>query len=343
MIKDRGKSIQLRRADGERIKLGPTEARSYGDAAGVMGVTRNVGPHGAPQFVVPLVQGPVSLYSGANSRGEGSYFLQVPDTTYLIEVKPEVAQLTFHRLLPGCATLQFGTNATQRRYPIRYSGLSRLVMDYNACSQPQRPSQLIKGAGGARFTYGLKAGLNVSDFELSFDPTPTEQKQATGYQAGLFLRASNKTRFSVQLEANYTYLRSTYGPVTVNNFGGSVLTRVVSIEYTQVQLPLLLRYTFGNGSIRPFLNAGGMFAINLSNKSVETERRSSQPPVESRQPITTPEDAGYGVTAGVGTTVRYASLPELSFEVRYDRLRYGNYVFFEPRHSSIHFDVSVGF
>jgi hypothetical protein len=236
--------------------------------------------------------------------------------------------------------MQFGTNATQRRYPTSYSGLSRLVMDYNACSQPQRPSQLVKGAGGVRFVYGLKAGFNASDFELSFDPSPAQQTRATGYQAGIFLRASNKTRFSLQLEANYTLLRSTYEPA---NNAGSIGTRVVSIEYTQVQLPLLVRYTFGNGSMRPFLNAGGMFALNVNNKSVEAVKLSSRPLDEVRQPITTPEEIGLGVTAGAGTTIRYASLPELSFEVRYDRMQYGNYIYFRPQHTSIHFDVSVGF
>jgi hypothetical protein len=180
----------------------------------------------------------------------------------------------------------------------------------------------------------------VSNFKLSFDLPPTEQKQATGYQAGLFLRASNKTRFSLLLEANYTYLRSTYES---DNNPSNLVTRVVSIDYTQIQLPLLMRYTFGNGLIRPFLNAGGMFAINLNNKSLETFSLNSQPLEKSRQPINTSEDIGYGVTAGAGTTIRYASLPELSFEVRYDRMRYGNFIYFVPRHSSIRFDVSVGF
>ena len=342
LVSGKGKTVQLRQAGGQPIKFGPTEARSYGDAAGVMGVVQTVGPHGTPRFVRPLVQGPVSLYGGENSQGKKSYFLQIPDTTYLVEIPPQTAHLTFHRLLSGCKTLQFTSNETQRRYPIRYTGLSRLVMDYNACTQPQRPSRLIRSAAGLRLTYGLKAGLNVSDFGLSFDTYPAEQKQATGYQGGIFLRASNKTPFSLLLEANYTFLRSTYGPANYAN-GVFSFSRTVSIQYVQAQLPLLVRYTFGNGSVKPFVNAGGLYAINLNNKSVETEKRTRPPFTETRRPITTPEDGGFGLTAGAGTTIHYASLPELSLEVRYDRVRYGNYVFFTPRHTSLHFDVSVGF
>ncbi|MBD2769985.1 PorT family protein [Hymenobacter sp. BT664] len=211
-------------------------------------------------------------------------------------------------------------------------------MDYNACTQPQRPSRLIKGAAGVRFAYGLKAGINVSNFAFPFNPSPAERKQAVGYQAGLFLRLSNKSRFSLLLEASYTHLRSTYESA---NVPGSVFsTYVVSIDYTQLQVPLLVRYTLGRGPIRPFLNAGGMFAINLNNKSVVTERDFSLPiERDFSQPLTTPEDLGFGVTAGAGTTIRYASLPELSFELGYDSMRYGNYLL----HNSIHFDVSTSF
>jgi hypothetical protein len=311
LVSGKGKTVQLRQAGGQRIKFGPTEARSYGDAAGVMGVVQTVGPHGTPRFVRPLVQGPVSLYGGENSQGKKSYFLQIPDTTYLVEIPPQTAHLTFHRLLSGCKTLQFTSNETQRRYPIRYMGLSRLVMDYNACTQPQRPSRLIRSAAGLRLTYGLKAGLNVSDFGLSFDTYPAEQKQATGYQGGIFLRASNKTPFSLLLEANYTFLRSTYGPANYLN-GPFSYNRTISIQYAQAQLPLLVRYTLGNGPVQPFLNAGGLYAINLSNKSVETERLTRPPFTKTQLPITTPEDGGFGFTAGAGTTIRYASLPELS-------------------------------
>ena len=336
LVSGNGNTVRLRQADGKRIEFGPTEASSYGDAAGVMGVAQKVGPHGAVQFVAPLVQGPVSLYGGKDSQGKRNYLLQLPDTAYLIEIRPQTAQLTFHKLLSGCETLQFGTNEAQHRYPICYTGLSRLVMDYNACTQPQRPSQLIKSSAGLRFTYGLKGGLNLSDFQLSPEPYPTEQKQANGYQAGIFLRASNKTRFSLLLEANYVSLRSTYGPANYPN-GIFSYTRTVSIQYTQVQLPLLVRYTFGTGPIKPFLNAGRLYAISLNNKSTMIDRRTISPFTETYRPIDKPEGS-FGWTLGAGSIIRYSSLPELSLEARYDRVQYKG-----GRHTSLRFDVGIGF
>lgn len=325
--------VTLRQPGQPRARFSPAEARSYGDAVGVMGQSQAVGPRKTQQFMAPLVQGPVSLYGGYNANGAKRYFLQVPDTAYLVEIVPATAQLTFHQKLAGCSSLEFGSTAMHSRYPTNYAGLTRLVMQYNACTKPQQPSTLVKSPATVRIVRGLKAGVNVSGFALSYYAFPTPKTRSVGYQGGLFLRATNKTPFSIQVEALLSTLRSTYGQPSS--------ARTVEVDYKQVQFPLLLRYTLGLGTVRPFVNAGALIGLNFDNKSMDSYRSSSSPP--RQDPITTLGTYGIGASAGIGATIRRTGLPELGVELRFDRMRYGNYVFFTPRHNSLRLDVSVGF
>lgn len=335
-------AVKLRQPGGGRAVFSPAEARSYGDKTGVIGLSQTVGVHGQPQFMVPLVQGPVSLFAGIDKQGDKAYFLQVPDTTYLIGISRQTAQLTFHRLLSDCSSLEFGTMQTQNRYPVTYQGLTRLIMDYNACTKPQETSRVVKSATNFKLSYGLKAGVNTGDFALSYEAYPGEVKDATGYQAGLFLEATNKTHFSLVLEAMYLALRGSYGP-GIPSPSSPTYSRLIKIDYTQVQIPLLLRYTIGNHAVRPYVNGGVLYAMNISNQSVLMGRLAPTTTFSKESDIEGPAKYGLGLTGGTGMKIRLGALPELGLEVRYDYMRYNNFVLYNPKHTALRLDVSVGF
>jgi Outer membrane protein beta-barrel domain len=317
-----------------------SEIQSYGDQNGVLGKTLLVSPQQIPQLVRPLVTGPISLYSGRGADGKKGYFLQSPDSTYLVQIADPTAQLTLHRFLPSCPTLEFGTAKVQQRYPVNSVGLTRLTMEYNRCRHPQEPSNVQKHSDGIRLAYGIKAGINVSDFQLAYEPYPGERENRLGYQAGIFLRLYNKSRFSTIVEANYLSLRNKYRSSTSTI--SLMEEREVTIDYQQIQIPVLLRYTGGSGMIRPYINAGILYGHNIRNTSADVLRRFSIPARVVNTPINMAK-YGVGWTAGIGTTIQRKNLPELGLEARYEQTKYAGYAYFTPIHTSVRLDVSIGF
>ncbi|WP_324677265.1 porin family protein [Hymenobacter sp. GOD-10R] len=336
--------IRLYRPGMPAAEFSANQARSYGDASEPIGISKTVGPHGTPQFVRPLVQGYVTLYGGENAQGDKRYYLQPTDSTYLIEVPPSTARLTFHRLLAGCSSLDFGDDATVRQYPYNYSGMTRLIMAYNTCRQPSQPSKLAKATSGLRASFGLKAGLNWSDFSLSATPYEGNHTQAIGYQGGAFLHFTTKTRFSVQVEATYLALRSNYGPTDA--YTGTSLysaTSSVSIRYSQVQMPLLLRYTLGYGNVRPYINAGPSYGLNFKNQSATIRQRSDQAQAE-HYTLGHPDRSSLGWVGGVGLLIDRPALPILSVEARFDKLVDGlGYIAYTPHHNTFRLDLGIAF
>lgn len=331
--------VALKRKKTPSVRFEAAQLQSFGDQQEVLGRTLPVGPHQTLQLVTPLVQGPVSLYGGRGADGKKGYFLQTPDSAYLVEVAPSTAQLTLHRLLPGCPTLEFGTTKVRQRYPINYPGLTSLTMAYNACRHPQEPSKILKRSSGVRTVYGIKAGINTSDFELAPEPYPGERATQAGYQAGVFLRLFNKSRISTIIEINYLSLRNKY--ISSISTPSYTMEREVAVSYQQIQLPLLLRYTAGSGVVRPYINAGILYGRNIRNTSLDTRRSSSSPRVvEEPVPIT---KFGVGWTAGLGTTIHRKNVPELGLEARYEQTNYTGYVYYTPVHVSARVDLSIGF
>ncbi|MBC6989343.1 porin family protein [Hymenobacter sp. BT491] len=333
------KTVRLFQGGKSISEFTPVEAVSYGDASGPIGVSKRIGPHGPAQFVAPLVLGYVSLYAGDDTKGDHRYYLQAADSAYVIEVPPATATLVLNRHLGGCATLQLGTEESNRRYRYKYVGMSRLIMDYNACRQPQQASHLMKPSKGWHASYGIKLGINASRFAFSHDPYMGNHSKLIGYQAGASLHLTNKTAFSVQLEATYLSLRSLYEPTPVSN-----PTVTTSIDYSQLQLPLLLRYTIGHGTVRPYLNTGLSAGVNFKNYSTDLYQYSTQADISIKKPISALGNFSLGAAAGMGIMISRPSMPTLSLEARYDRMLDGfSYVYFTPNHESLRLELGISF
>ncbi|WP_161599495.1 outer membrane beta-barrel protein [Hymenobacter nivis] len=314
------------------------EVLAYGNADGVARVSRLVGPQGAAQLLTPVVTGYVSLFSGQNTDGELRFYLQPADSAHVVEIAPATPELTYLRILPGCSSLAFGYGKVQVQYPYNRGGLTRLVNTYNACVRPQQASVAVKNPFKIRPSFGLKIGANASRFQLASASYGGEHQQFVGYQAGATLNLATRTRFSVQLEAVYLSLRSRYGPydVTAYNTGIPSNSLTTNVQYSQVQLPLLLRYTFGNGLCRPYLNAGPAYGRNFSNKSTN-----SAGGIGSTVELPAYSLGGVG---GLGLVLARSGGPVLGLEARYDYM-VGNKTMLSntPIQQSARLDLSVTF
>ena len=313
--------VRLHRDGMAPTEYGPMEAAAYGSTAGPFAVSKVVGRGGKRQFMFPLVHGPASLYLGTTANQDEGYYLQAPDSSYVVAVKKASNQLTLAQMLPGCTTLEFGSNALQTRYPYSSAGLSGVVMAYNQCRQPQQLSRLVKRDTGMRILFGVKAGLNMSQFNLGLDNSYRDtHHNANGYEVGLTLNLTTHRHWSVQFEALYIAARSTYGPFTLNNYNSGIPVNdlTLHLQYSQMQFPILAKYTAGYGKMRPYLSLGPTFARILNSKVVFT-----YPSASTSGAIITAENpsifygTGIGYVAAGGVAIHLPMLPVLSVEARF--------------------------
>ncbi|MET4109124.1 porin family protein [Hymenobacter sp. UYP22] len=310
----------------------PTQAIAYGDETGPIRVSKAVHRQAAPKFLVPLLRGPVSLYSGENADGETRYFLQPVDSAYVVEIQPRTPRLAYLRVMPGCAKLDFSNLIIESLYRYNAGSLQQLVQTYNTCRFPQQASNKLTTFGGYRTHFGVKAGLNTTRF--SEEVTGLGQPKAKlGHQAGLFLLVSSKRAWGLQAEVTYAKINSEYTPVAIyNGYATYTTTRAVEINYSQIQLPFLFRYTLPTTSWRPYVNAGPAYSFNFNRKSAEIFQDSDKPtPV--RRPLKIPISNSIGAAAGVGILL---PKPQLSVEGRLD------YVF-DPARMTLRLDVGLAF
>ncbi|MBF9237292.1 PorT family protein [Hymenobacter sp. BT683] len=328
-------TVRLLRAGQPAVDINASEARSYGSAAGVGGVSKQIVAHGAPRFLSPLVTGYMSAYTGQNDEKELRFYLQPKDSTHAVEISPVTAQLSYAQLLVDCPQFEFGSNKIQSQYPYTATGVSALVVAYNQCRFPQQATQQIKRDMGLRTTFGLKAGVNTSDFSLASEDYRSSHTNAIGFQAGAMLNVATRTNFSVQVEAVYVKLQSLYsGDYNSYNSGIVPTSLTARMSFSQVQVPLLIRYTVGHGKLRPFLNAGPSLARNFNNSSVFsvpfTLTTSREIPIEL-------DALSIGFAGGIGLNIQ-----RLSAELRYDRMIDNREFYtYTPKHTSFRFDVGI--
>jgi hypothetical protein len=337
-------TLRLRRPNQAPADFNATQAASYGDATGALWESRLIGPNGTARFVAPLVRGPVSLYSGKNEAGSQRFFLQPADSAYVVEVPPDRARLAYLRLLPGCADFDFAFSKFEQQYPYTYSGMTRLVKDYNACRYPQKTTKLVATPGGTRTQFGLKGGVHATRFNFPGISLIGTQKMQGSYHGGAFVLIRTKTRFAVQIEAMYMAFRGEYGPSNYYNGNATyTTTRTIAVRYSQLQVPVLFRYTIGSGSFSPYINAGPLYGFNFNQKSEDVYQDSNKPS-PTRLPVKISGSNSVGGTAGVGMLVRQRSLPLLNVEARFDyRIDSSGLYDSTPTHTSLRLDVGVLF
>ncbi|GAB2450938.1 hypothetical protein GCM10011375_36290 [Hymenobacter qilianensis] len=347
LVGKQNNKVRLYRPGIEPIEFGAEEISSYGSNTGPVRVSKKIGLGGPSQFLVPLVVGYASLYTAENEKQEKLYYLQVADSAHVKVVERATHQLTLAQTLPGCPSLNFGSDEIQSRYPYTTQGMIQLIMAYNQCSHPTQPSTVVKHALGWQASFGVKAGINSSRFDLDGISYAGfgERKDATGYQVGASVNFSTLTHFSLQLEANYVQLRGSYGPYELYyyNLGNPENIHTIRINYSQIQIPLLVRYEFGQGVWRPYLNAGPNVAIKISDSSADTFAPTTSP---QSDPIEVSKRA-FGVAAGGGIMIHRPSSPILSLEMRYNRMNHGvahtGYAVHLRRQHSIHLVLGIAF
>lgn len=79
LIGSQNNAVRLFRRGLPTADFTPAEVTSYGDDTGLIGVSKIVSSHGNLQFVTPLIEGYVSLFSVEKERGK-THFYYNPST-----------------------------------------------------------------------------------------------------------------------------------------------------------------------------------------------------------------------------------------------------------------------
>lgn len=163
-------------------------------------------------------------------------------------------------------------------------------------------SLLAPGASAQRVSFGVVVGGYANrDFDSQYSPMPpgfppiTTQSDSGGYVVGLSIDVRLFPRLSLGVEALYKPLH--YGASASFDQNGVVIGYAPATVVTW-QFPVLARYRFSLGRVRPFLEAGPSFRtagnLNSSNPS------------------------HFGVSAGVGVETEWRRL-RIAPRVRYTR------------------------
>lgn len=181
--------------------------------------------------------------------------------------------------------------------------LSLLLASLSVIAQPISP--------------GIRSGVNVaSASQRSIDrikrliQTPgndAKLEPLTGYHAGVVARFGGPN-FSVQPEILY----SQYGAKIVSG------TNLAELRSNVLEVPLLIKYAFGNRKARFFVNVGPFIDYALNGTYAVTARIGTLP-INITQAVifdAVSERIAYGLTGGAGLTWRIGP-GDLLAEVRY--------------------------
>ena len=293
----------------------------------------------AALFLQVLAQGKAALYTFTDDNSRARYFLrpsggplveliQTTQTVYRADDTPvQERAFPFRQVLRqafgDCApVLPRVANAE-----LTDSQLTDLVNRYNSCSGSGAvpPPSAPVLARATKTQVGLVVGVQQASATLN---DAGETTVRSGWRpvvgVGLLLSpASFNTRLTVRLEALYQtqQLESEYQ----RNHGTTTTllsTRNAAIRLNTVRVPLLFRYTWPAGRVRPFLQAGAEVAALLNTHQAAITERYQELTGSYATEVRQIEMRGLGIgpVAGAGLFVPAGAAGSFSVEGRFSQL-----------------------
>ncbi|GAB3235595.1 hypothetical protein GCM10027346_25460 [Hymenobacter seoulensis] len=322
-------------AGAEVTEYKPEQLRAYGFTQARKYQTRLL-PTAARSaaFVQVLVDGPLSLYHFTNEDDKELYYAQkgienalLPlvqrDTTILqynqqtrsqtkVQNRVYLFRNTLWSVMADCPKVQ----STLTRTELTESQLMKVVSAYNECVGGQQSiAPTAKSKMNLQvFGGGFQAKVNYNfdgERELSSSMRPT-------FGAGVQVHPS-RFNYHLSLVGQALYVQQKYATAyTGNGTLGPGYKRTASIEFSSVRIPLLMRYSLTKSVIRPYIQAGPVFALNMGRDAYRTDHLERF----SAEPTVTPIDLrsyGIGGTIGVGVAIPAGAAGYFNLEARADR------------------------
>lgn len=296
----------------------PGELLAYGlPAVGRRYRTLVPPPGPAACFAEVLVSGPASLYSLRDADGADHYYLEAPQfaLTELVSRRATVPgqtfarnepvyRLTLQQAMPNCPRAE----AMLGELSFTETALRRVVTVFNECQgvvaapaparprQPLRVSVLLGGQlAAAHFKYGSQY---FNGQEVIYGPRATPVL-GVGMEVPL-TALSHKLSLAMAL----LYERDRYEQ-TVAASPYLAATRY-ALDATYLRLPVLARYTFPRGTVRPLLELGPTlaYAVQLRNTTAGFDAQGNATTAKEFYPDNF-QRLQEGVAAGAGVRFAY--------------------------------------
>jgi hypothetical protein len=345
-------------ATAEVVEYGPSQVRGYafpGSKAYEARLIVKLNSEGQPSparqvFAEVIVAGPGTLYRCRDDADDADHYYVALASWPLSTPLPELAQrrqlvevggtMTYStqnlyrgklaELTAACPAVQTGVGSL----PFTASALSAFMQRYNACVAPnQAPAKVVRATRSAdRFQFGVLLGAQVStlSFEGDIFLANGNFKSSVRPVAGLSLQVplpSLNEKLSLRLEALVE--QQLYEDAFMNGYGflGGNSTQRVKMDLLYVRVPLMLRYTFPQGRLQPFLQAGMSYArgLRLVNElELGYPDRNGVVVYEPKQnfPSMLIGDLGqyeYGFIGSLGFSLPPLAGRPLTFELRFER------------------------
>ncbi|OGX82773.1 porin family protein [Hymenobacter coccineus] len=317
----------------------PADLRAYG-LPGERKHYHSLTPVGAPQpaFLEVLVSGPANLYVLRTADRADHYYVAT-ETFPLAELvhrkvmqeqasimqEQNIYRTTLAQALVGCPV-------AQAQLPtLRYTAaeLARAVTTYNNCQAPPETVTAadIAAAGGTprgpRARLGIVLGAEQtimhvrftdmygSQHELSFSPKVVP---IGGLSLSVPLAALSR---KLSLETALLYESIHYDQAFGNAYSSASDRYTFDMAY--LRLPLLVRYTYPTGHVRPFVEAGPVlaYALQLNNSLVKSDNQgnASKPAGFFQDNFRSFQE---GLSGSLGAQFSYAKDRQAALLVRYE-------------------------
>ena len=295
------------------LRFSPYEVTKYGFNKGKTYVSKEINFSGITKkvFLEQLTEGKIILYFYAEQKFV-TYFIEKDSTTFLeLPKENKTDNSNFQKQLQEL-TADFPDISNNTKL-VKYNrtSLSRFVNDYT--NRLNRPFP--------HFRFGITGIYEMTKFSLTSNQNiPSLDKIPFSYESsfsgGLFIDVPLfVSYFSLHPEIQYSQYSYSYFTKT-DDKDIDFLANISSIK-----VPVLFRYTFPSKKVRPFANAGGVFAYNIKNENALYETTFAGNQIEINNLGNTPLIPSFqaGISAGLGAEFKINFQHSLFFEIRYNQ------------------------
>ncbi|MDX5422930.1 MAG: hypothetical protein LPK07_07035 [Hymenobacteraceae bacterium] len=319
----------------------PSDAAVYSFDQGKMYESYSIG-QGQQLFLEVLVKGPASLFFLKERGGNERFFIRreqeqlmelIEETRsinnsgkmYKVTVKPYIGVLNI--AFAGCDEVQRRADKVR----LDQHSLKKVVNDYNSCVAPEQQSYVNSDDKKPVVNFGLLTGGSAT--QLVFVGHPSEERfygdfdLAANLTGGITLDLSvPKVSEKLSLHTGVTYIRfktESYKKAHgIHGNAGLMEEHYVDFQGDILRMPFMLRYTYPEGKIRPYVNVGPnlSYMLNVSGERNTIVGRETVNPREYQKPaLEAYRKSIFGVSMGVGAITTLTEKMNLVTEVRHER------------------------
>jgi len=287
-------------------------------------------------FVEVIARGPLTLYYFRGAQGV-RFFLggyRSGHLTELISITEKVTQHsrgldyvatiqrplfrdTLARAMQACPTV--ANRLSEVAFQLKK--LEQVVRDYNACVAPARNEPMRTPTANRRGNLQLAPMVGVGlidrmvlgsgDDSNPYDASYRGEAYATAGLSVLYTPGLRGAPFLVHADVLYEYNRRY---LALTEIPGDIYQRI-TLAFDYLRIPVLVRYSFGHGVVRPYLEAGVHVRVATIQRQdkltfLSSTTQNTMPFFGSLQRM------GYGYEAGAGLAIGPVQGRQLQVSVR---------------------------